>query len=103
MTEHIRPRTRADDFEQWIGPLEVTSMNRPDTAWRYTDVNGHLHQWFADGKPAISYSPMKRYTLPTLVRITDVEPTDEHPGQYHYECIECRQLIAEQGVNPGSK
>jgi hypothetical protein len=44
-------------------------------------------------EPATSYSPSASYDVPTLVRITDVEATDDYPGQYHYECRECGERI----------
>ena len=95
VNEHIIPGTIADAHVQYIKAFngemfDVTSLSRPDPSWKYTDKAGHVHQWHVDGQPATSYNPTKRYTVPTLVQITDVEPTDECPGQYHYECRECR-------------
>jgi hypothetical protein len=72
--------------------LDVTSLSRPDITWRYVDAMGHWHQWYADGNPAESYSPLRTYDVPTLTCIVDVEGDDEHPAISHYECRECRRI-----------
>ena len=101
MSERIHPASRPDDSQQFIRgfhgePIEVTSLNRPDTAWRFIDANGHEHRWFDGDTPATSDSPMRKYTLPTLVRIVDAEGTDEYPEVAHYECRACRKSESEQ-------
>jgi len=100
VSEHIDPATKPDDCRQYIpgfnGEMfEVTSLNRPDTSWRFVDVRGHEHRWFESEKPATGYNPMHRYSLPTLVQIIDVESSEEYPGRSHYECRECRALDGE--------
>lgn len=73
--------------------IEVTSLNRPDTSWRFTDAAGHEHRWFRDGKPAESYHPEGRYTVPTLKYIEDYPGDDEYPASGHSECIECGEHV----------
>ena len=102
MAEHIRPRTTADTEREFVrgfgGELfDVTSMSRLDPTWQYVDAAGHVHCWYVDGVPATSYTPLKQYTLPTLVQVTDVEATDEYPGVSHYECRACRDKEMSDG------
>lgn len=96
MAEHIRPGTRADDSVQYVrgfnGELvDVTSLNRPDLAWRYVDAQFHEHCWYESTQPALVYSVNRTYTLPTLVQIIDHEGDDDHPPEFHYECKACRK------------
>lgn len=103
MSEHIQPGRCADSYRQYIcgfdgEPFDVTSLNRPDPSWRYTDQQGHLHQWYVDGQPAITYTPTKRYDVPTLTQIVDAPGDDDHPAVVHYECTECRR--GPNGVTP---
>lgn len=93
------------EFSQHCEMIEATSLNRPDPAWRYTDPAGHVHQWFRDGAPAISYSPGSRYELPTLDLVEDppiyVDDGDgfvDELSQSHYECSQCRAEVV-----PGTK
>ena len=77
--------------------INVTSINRPDPSWRFTDANGHLHQWYVNGQPATEYRLIGTYTVPTVYWIVDVPATDEYPEMGHHECILCNQR-----VRPGS-
>lgn len=101
--ERIQPGYTCDTTAQFISGIggeliEVTSLNRVDPTWQYIDVQGHLHRWYSlhrkgrvvIQKPATSYTPLKRYTLPTLVLITDYPATEEYPAITHYECRRCR-------------
>jgi len=36
----------SDVFESGVEMMDVTSMNRPDTAWHVVDAQGHEHQWY---------------------------------------------------------
>jgi hypothetical protein len=72
--------------------IEVTSMSRPDPSWRVRDITGHEHRWYADGQPAGDYSPMKRYTTPTLRAITEKASWpdgEEYDAIVGYECVQC--------------
>ena len=81
-----------------IKMFEVTSLNRPDTAWRFVDKAGHEHRWHADGHPADSYNPESRHTLPTLVNVEDAPGGDDYPAVSHYECKQCGEH-----VRPGTR
>lgn len=81
-----------DLFEAGCELVDVTSMSRPDTSWRETDANGHVHQWFSDGNPAATYRPDGRYDLPTLVWVRDDVGYYEDGTEYeigHHECRIC--------------
>lgn len=85
--------------------IDVTSMSRPDPNWRFTDRNGHLHQWYSEGKPATDYDPLKSYDIPSVtVRETEpywcVDCLDEHTRRY-YVCsvVGCEEVI-EPGTTP---
>lgn len=83
------------NFEAVSEPLEVTSLHRPDEAWKHTDTNGHVHQWeWPSGKRR--YDPREHATLPTLTRVlTGVEYDEEGEpfNVYHYECSTCREVV----------
>lgn len=53
-------------FEAGCDLIDVTSMNRPDTAWRKVDAAGHVHCWHVNGAPATNYDPAKPYDVPTV-------------------------------------
>jgi hypothetical protein len=76
-------------FEMKRDPIDVTTLNRPDPKWSFTDAAGHVHQWHVGGKPAKRYSPAANYELPTLRWIVDEPATDDWPEEGHYECITC--------------
>lgn len=84
-----------ETFDSYTGKMEVTSLSRPDTSWRYVDREGHEHRWYSGGVPAEGYEPSKRYDVPTLETVED-EPIyvdgDEIP-QFHRECRICRERI----------
>ncbi len=73
--------------------IEVTMRSRPDEHWRHVDPSGHVHQWYADGAPSVTYSPTIQFTLPTLELVVDVEGTDEYPDVTHLECHICRATV----------
>jgi hypothetical protein len=80
--------------------FEVTCLSRPDETWKFTDEQGHAHQWeWPSGDRR--YDPAQPATLPTCVRITDkpyyTEEGDEI-GQFHWECKDCHAH-----VKPGYK
>lgn len=86
-----------DVFEMERDLIDVTSMHRPDVGWRFTDARGHLHQWFADGKPAVSYNPAETHDVPSLVWIKDGVGYYEDGEPYdigHNECRKCGEHIA---------
>jgi len=91
-------RIGGDLFEMHCEPIDVTSMHRPDTSWRFVDAHGHEHRWFVGGKPADQYSPTLTYETPTLVWIKDGDEywdDDDEPHPVgHLECIECGEHIA---------
>jgi hypothetical protein len=77
-------------------PLEVSMMRRPDTSWRFTDAAGHVHAWYARGKPAESYSPTVKLDLPTLrwvVTGTGYYPDGESYDIGHHECVLCGERV----------
>lgn len=86
-----------DVFEMSFDLMDVTSMRRPDETWRYTDVRGHLHQWFEDGQPMERYRPDRTHDTPTLVWVKDGEEywegDDEPHPVGHNECRECGEHI----------
>lgn len=73
--------------------IEVTSLNRPDTSWRFTDSLGHEHRWYEGDKPADAYSPSRQYSLPTLKLVQDSPGGDEYPAVSHYECAQCGERV----------
>ena len=94
--ERIQPGRCSDTEQQFIRGvsgqmLDVTMMSRPDPSWVYVDVFGHEHRWYDGEKPMTRYSPMGRYTLPTLVQVIDVPRTDDYPATTHYECKQCME------------
>lgn len=86
-----------DIFEMRRDMIDVTSMHRPDTSWRFVDAIGHEHRWHVDGKPAVSYNPSARYDTPTLVWVKDGEEywedDDEPHAVGHLECRQCGERI----------
>ncbi len=87
-----------DVFEIRTEMADVTSVSRPDIAWRHTDAAGHLHRWHtlkADGElvPAAAYDPSARYEVPTLVWVQDAleywDGDDEPHAVGHRECRQC--------------
>jgi hypothetical protein len=88
--------TANDEFECGQDPINVTSNNRPDTDWKEIDLNGHVHQWYMDGKPATSYRPMLKYETPTMIFVKDDVGYYPDGGEYdigHYECVTCHLHI----------
>lgn len=83
-------------FRVECDPVDVTSLHRPDTAWRFIDSQGHSHRWFADGVPADRYSPTAKHSVPTLKWVKDGVAYFEDGEPYyvgHNECIECGERI----------
>jgi hypothetical protein len=81
--------------------VDVTSISRPDPAWRYTDPAGHLHRWLVgpDGLASDHYHPSAHYHVPTAVRVwdgSDAFTTDDgdtlDPG--HLACRLCGARVA---------
>ena len=80
------------EFVTICDPIDVTSMDRTNTAWRFTDKAGHEHCWYDGDEPAGFYSPMRKYHLPTLRWVVDgigYYPDGSEYEQGHYECREC--------------
>jgi len=77
--------------------IEATSLHRPDPSWIFTDAEGHVHQWFTEGKPAIGYSAIQSYSVPTTVWEKTgeefYEDDDEPHDVGHYICRICKQEI----------
>jgi hypothetical protein len=88
---------RGDDvFELGCDMVDVTSSNRPDTAWRHTDARGHEHRWYANGRPAESYNPSAEHSLPSLVWVVDGIGSFEDGEPYeigHYQCAQCGEHV----------
>jgi hypothetical protein len=86
-----------DRFETWCDLIDVTSLHRPDTAWRFVDANGHVHQWFVGGKVAETYRPDVKLETPTLVWVKDGEEyweDDDEPHPVgHLECGQCGEHV----------
>ena len=72
--------------------IDVTSLNRPDDRWSFTDTAGHEHFWTFDGTRG-PYSPMAKAELPTLKHVEDAPGDDEYPAMSHYECKECGEHV----------
>jgi hypothetical protein len=85
-----------DVFETLCGLIEVTSLHRPDLAWRFVDAEGHEHRWFLNGRPATDYRPDATYETPSLRRVFDHWDYDEDGerfARYRHDCRICRQTI----------
>lgn len=94
-----RMQHNGDVFESGAEMVDVTSMSRPDTSWRFTDAAGHEHRWYADGQPADTYSPSKSYDLPTLIWVVDGTRYYDDGEPYevgHYECTRCAEHVSPQ-------
>lgn len=92
-----------DVFESGCDMIDVTSNNRPDTNWKEIDANGHVHQWYVDGKPATGYRPGARHETPTLAWVKDGVGYYPDGSEYdigHYECAECRAPVRSPGMKP---
>lgn len=78
-------------------PVEVTSMSRPDTSWFMVDKKGHMHQWWEEKpfRPADSYSPSKRYLVPSVrsVYVGLEWIGDEEYPVYEQRCRKCGQTV----------
>lgn len=89
--------TTNDVFEMSRDLIDVTSMHRPDTSWRFVDAVGHEHRWHVNGKPAESYNPSARYETTTLLWVKDGEEywedDDEPHAVGHTECRQCGEHI----------
>ena len=83
-------------FEMSCDLMDVTSLHRPDTDWRFVDARGHEHRWYVDGKPAATYRPSAALETPTLKRVFEkwgyYEDGDRYPIGHH-ECKECGEHI----------
>lgn len=78
--------------------IEVTSLYRPDERWTRTDVAGHVHQWFQNGKPLSEqiWDPSADYRVPSVVWVRDPDEYDSDGEPYtvgHFECKECHERI----------
>uniref|UniRef100_A0A6M3J782 Uncharacterized protein n=1 Tax=viral metagenome TaxID=1070528 RepID=A0A6M3J782_9ZZZZ len=96
----IQQQMGDDSFKCWCDLIDVTSLCRPNPAWRHTDTAGHEHAWYIGGAIATEYHPTERYELPTLVLIHDPPYYNEEGdeiSQSHYECRFCGEH-----VNPGT-
>jgi len=88
-------------FESGCDLIDVTSMNRPDTAWHFVDAQGHEHQWYVNGKPAVSYNPSATHELPTLAWVVDGVGYYEDGEPYdigHYQCLICGEHVTPRGT-----
>jgi hypothetical protein len=79
--------------------VEVTSMNRPDPNWVFTDKEGHVHQWHDSKGPATNYSPMEKYSVPTVRSVIEGSWVDDDGEEHHICHLACRQCG--ERVNPG--
>lgn len=85
-----------DTFEMNCDLLDVTSLHRPDTSWRFTDAHGHEHRWHVDGQPAESYRPEAKHETPTLRWVFDEWEYWDDGERYqigHHECRQCGEHI----------
>lgn len=79
--------------------IDVTSCNRPNPLWSFTDEAGHVHRWHVvgDPQPATTYDHRRSYEVPTLESVSE-EPEYDGEGEYwtpsHYECRECREHVS---------
>jgi hypothetical protein len=94
----ISDTASGETFEIERDLIDATSISRPDTRWRYTDANGHLHAWYVKGEtaPAAQYSPSASYDLPTLLWVVDgvaYYPDGESYEYGHYECVQCGEHV----------
>jgi hypothetical protein len=96
----ITLRTPGSTFRVEHDAVEVTSTRRTDTGWRYTDRAGHVHQWYAQGQPARSYSPTGRYELSTLSWLVIGQEYDEDGEPYDVGMYVCR-TCGEGPITPG--
>lgn len=84
-------------FDYRCNMVDVTSMSRPDTDWRFTDKEGHLHHWFINGVIPEQYRPDNKYQLDSLVWVKDGEEyweDDSEPHDVgHHECRWCGEHI----------
>lgn len=83
-------------FELDYDLVDITSLSRPDTSWRFTDAAGHEHRWYAKGKPAESYDPGARHELPTLQWVVTGIGYYEDGDEYEigeYRCVQCSEVI----------
>lgn len=92
------PRLYADGhtYEVTCDLIDVTSMSRPDTDWRYICGEGGMHSWFVDQAPARRYEGELRYTVPTLRWVKDGVGYFEDGEPYdigHHECAQCGEHI----------
>jgi hypothetical protein len=83
-------------FEITREMIDVTSLSRPDTSWRFVDAAGHVHQWFVGDRPAERYDPSASYVLPTLHAVETGRWFDEE-GEEHvdeeYRCVQCEAVV----------
>jgi len=90
------------EFATGCDLIEVTSLHRPDTAWRFVDAKGHEHRWYVNGQPAATYRPEARFETPTLIWVKDGEEYWEDDDEPHdVGHLECRECSAH--VKPGYK
>lgn len=56
-------KTLEHTLEVFRDLIDVTSNNRPDTNWTFTDSHGHVHCWHdsLDGEIASGYKPDHNY------------------------------------------
>jgi hypothetical protein len=90
---------QADVFETGCDWIDVTSLHRPDTAWRVIDAAGHPHQWYTAEHPAETYRPSLAYDVPTLRWVHDGWGYYDDGERYaigHYECPSCGEWIEPQ-------
>lgn len=101
--KYIAPN--GDVFEAHCELMDVTSMHRPDTSWRFVDAQGHEHRWHVESSepnvttaPAVSYNPSAKYITPTLIWVKDGEEfweDDDEPHEVgHLECKQCGQHVS---------
>ena len=92
MTYH----TNKDIFRIESTPVEVTSLHRPDTSWRFVDKAGHEHRWWEGLGLAIQYRPTSQYYVDTVKKVVDGWYYDEDGepfARWHYECDQCGDKV----------
>jgi hypothetical protein len=86
-----------DVFEFERDLIDVSMARRPDPSWRYVDAQGHVHNWYVNGKPAESYSPSASYETPTLTWVKTgeewYEDDDEPHDIGHLQCSLCGEPV----------
>lgn len=84
-----------DTFEAGCDLVDVTSMHRPDPTWIFIDQQGHTHEWYVNGTPAVIYAYSENYDVPSTKWVHD--GWDYYEGDRvergHLECLQCGEEI----------